>query len=129
MTRFAQFYSGTKIGDICVFEHIPSLFYVFLFVFVLVHFTGFQMAIFSSHLSLGLLMPWPQRLQRFDCNNKLARSMSLKVFYFFTSITLPLLHTFGEHTSVSSIVLFFEAEKKNVDNDCESKILYFCLVL
>ena len=50
--------------------------------------------------------PGHKRLQRFDCNNKLVRSISLKAFYSFTNITLPLLRIFGEHPSISPIFLF-----------------------
>ena len=41
------------------------------------------------------------------CNNKLVRSISLKVFYSITNINLPLLHIFGAHPSVSPILLLF----------------------
>ena len=54
----------------------------------------------------ALWFPSHQRLQRFDCNNKLVCSISLKVFYSFTNITRPLLRIFGEHSSVSSMLLF-----------------------
>ena len=37
---------------------------------------------------------------------KFVRSISLKVFYSFSNITLPLLRIFGEHPSVSPILLF-----------------------
>ena len=40
------------------------------------------------------------------CNNKLLGIISLKVFYSFTNITLLLLRIFGEHPSVSPILLF-----------------------
>ena len=50
--------------------------------------------------------PGHQHLQCFDCNNKFVLSLSLKVFYSFTYITLPLLHIFGEHSSVSPMLLF-----------------------
>ena len=49
--------------------------------------------------------PSHQHLQGFDCNNKLVRSISLKLFYSFINITFPLLRIFGEHPSVSPILL------------------------
>ena len=92
-------------------------------------------------LSNGSLVIWQwavwcpslQRLQRFDCNNKLVCSMSLKLFYFFTNITLPLLRIFGEHSSVSPMLLFgrflIGGGHKFSEFACSTRRFVLCLTL
>ena len=94
-----SFIEVSKAGASMYFGHISS--------FLLLFFCTFYM------LSDGSLVichwaswcPGHLHLQRFDCNNKLVRSISLKVFYSFTNITLPLLHIFWEYSSHSLMLL------------------------
>ena len=59
-----------------------------------------------SHLSLGLLMPRPPFVIGPSDAQATSAYISLKVFYSFTNITLPLLRIFREHSSVSLMLLF-----------------------
>ena len=100
-----SFIEVPKVGASVYCGHISSLFFFGFFCF-------FFLCTFYRLLNGSLVIchwvfccPGHQCLQCFDCNNKLVRSISLKIFYSFTNITLPLLRIFGEHSSVSPMLL------------------------